>query len=265
MEQTPGTPPTGPTPGAQGPTPGAQGPTPPRVTWQAPMAAGHPPLPPYPPAPPLPGTSGPGRRGVLLARTALVVGAAAGLAVGAAALANAATSPSSPRQADATASSAAPTTTMPNEGPMGRFGRDFGGPFGGGLGVGGPLLYGTFTVQGPNGYETLAERSGTVSSVSNTSGDTWSLEVKSADGTSQTFVVDSGTSVNGGEMGISSVKQNDAVRVIAVVSGNTATAKRVNDETVQQSNGNGWMPRPQVPPDNGSTSGPSGTSTQTPT
>jgi len=258
MEQSPGSTP-------QDPTPGAQDPAPPRVTWQAPTASGYPPLPPYPPASPPPGAGGPRRRGVLLARGALVVGAAAGLAVGAAALANAATSPSSPQQADATASSASTTTTMPNEGPKGHFGRAFGGPFGGGLGVGGPLLYGTFTVQGPNGYETLAERSGTVSGVSNTSGDTWSLEVKSADGTSQTFVVDSGTSVNGGEMGISSVKQNDTVRVIAVVSGNTATAKRVTDETVEQSNGNGWLPRPQMPPDNGSSSGSSGTSTETPT
>ena len=45
--------------------------------------------------------------------------------------------------------------------------------------------------------------------------------MKSADGTSGTFTVDSGTSVNGGEMGIGSVKTGDTVRVTAVVSGGT--------------------------------------------
>ncbi len=55
--------------------------------------------------------------------------------------------------------------------------------------------------KGPNGYETISERTGTVSAVTDTSGSTWSLTVKSADGTTGTFTVDSGTSVNGGRDG----------------------------------------------------------------
>ena len=113
---------------------------------------------------------------------------------------------------------------------------------------GGPFIYGQFTIKGPNGYETLAERTGTVSDVTNTSGSTWSLIVKSADGTSGTFTVDSGTSVNGGEMGIGSVKTGDTVRVMAVVSGNTSTAKQVTDETTLQANGGSWRPTPPSGP-----------------
>ena len=231
----------------------------PPVSWQPPTAPMYPPGPPFPPPPPPASRRSPAGR---LGRAALVVGAAAGLAVGATALANAATSPSSPLQADTTASGSSSSSTPPGSStspetpglPGGRFG-PFGHKFADGpLGVGGPLLYGTFTVQGPNGYETLAERSGTVSDITNTSGNTWSLTVKSADGTSATFVVDSGTSVNGGETGISSVKQNDTVRVLALVSGGTSTAKHVTDETVLQANGNSWMPKVPEPPQSGMSS-----------
>jgi hypothetical protein len=113
-------------------------------------------------------------------------------------------------------------------------------------------------VRGPSGYETIAERTGTVSDVTNTSGSTWSLTVKSADGTSATFTVDSGTSVNGGEMGIGSVKTGDTVRVTAVVSGGTSTAKQVLDETVLKANGGSWMPTPPSPPSNGASTAPAG-------
>jgi hypothetical protein len=185
-------------------------------------------------------------------KLAVGVGAAAGVAVGATALAQAATSSGGTPQSDATitaSGSTSTTTTVPEHfhgfvGP-GRFGAGFGGPGGPGLG-GGPFIYGQFTVKGPNGYETISERSGTVSDVADTSGSTWSLTVKSADGTSATFTVDSGTSVNGGEMGIGSVKTGDTVRVTAVVSGGTSTAKQVTDETVLQANGGSW--RPTGPP-----------------
>jgi hypothetical protein len=106
----------------------------------------------------------------------------------------------------------------------------------------GPAIYGQYTVKGPNGYETLSERSGTVSDVTDTSGSTWSLTVKSADGTSGTFTVDSGTSVNGGEMGIGSVKTGDTVQVTAVVSGSTSTAKQVIDEAMLKANAGTWRP-----------------------
>jgi hypothetical protein len=124
---------------------------------------------------------------------------------------------------------------------------------------GGPFIYGEFTIKGPNGYETLSERTGTVSDVTDTSGSTWSLTVKSADGTTGTFTVDSGTSVNGGEMGIGSVKTGDTVRVTAVVSGGTSTAKQVTDQTVLQANGGSWRPMgPSGGPTGSSGSGNSG-------
>ena len=63
------------------------------------------------------------------------------------------------------------------------------------------VVHGEYTVKGPNGYETIDERNGTVSSVTDTSGSTWSLMVKSADGTSGTFTVDTGTSVERGRDG----------------------------------------------------------------
>ena len=176
-------------------------------------------------------------------KLAVGVGAAAGVAVGATALAQAATSPGGAANSDATVTaSAATSTTTTGPGPRRRTGSAVGSSGAasgrwaasghcGGFG-GGPVLYGQFTIKGPNGYETLSERSGTVSDVTNTSGSTWSLTVKSADGTSGTFTVDSGTSVNGGEMGIGSVKTGDTVQVTAVVSGGTSTAKLVLDQTM---------------------------------
>jgi hypothetical protein len=172
------------------------------------------------------------------------VGAAAGVAVGATALAQAATSsggttPDTP--ASVTASTSTTTTARGPPDGFGGHGRarfGFGGP---GFG-GGPVIDGQFTIKGPNGYETLAERTGTVSTITNTSGTTWSLTVKSADGSSGTFTVDTGTSVNGGEMGIGSVKAGDTVQVTAVVSGGTATAKQVTDSTVLKANGGTWQP-----------------------
>ena len=252
MDQGPGTPHQGPIPPPMpwgtgsdtpyrpvppvgGEPPGNQPPLPPLFPGQA-----HFPPPPPPPPPP---RSAAGRR---LGRAALVVGAAAGVAIGATALASAATSGPDVHAATATASGSSgssPSTPAPEPDfhGFGRFGGSFGGP-------GGPFLYGQFTVKGPNGYETLAVRTGTVSDITNTSGSTWSLTVKSDDGTTGTFVVDTGTSVNGGETGISSVKQNDTVRVLALVNGTTSTAKQVTDETVLGANGNSWAPKPPAPP-----------------
>jgi hypothetical protein len=177
---------------------------------------------------------------------AVGIGAAAGVAVGATALAQAATASGGTPDAATTASTSTTTTSVPGPkhgfgGPgRGRFG--FGGGGFGEPGLGGPVIDGQFTIKGPNGYETVSERTGTVSSVTDTSGSTWSLTVKSADGTSGTFTVDSGSSVNGGEMGIGSVKTGDTVQVVAVVSGGTATAKEVTDQTVLQANGGTWRP-----------------------
>jgi hypothetical protein len=210
------------------------------------------------------------RRGGRALKLAVGLGAAAGVAVGATALAQAATSSGASPQSDASVTASGSTstpTTVPQHvhgfGGPGRFGAGLGGPGGPGLGAG-PFIYGQFTVKGPNGYETISERTGTVSDVTDTSGSTWSLTVKSADGTTGTFTVDSGTSVNGGEMGIGSVKTGDTVRVTAVVSGGTSTAKQVTDETVLQANGGSWRPGPPMGTGPAGNTGPAPAESNTP-
>lgn len=192
-------------------------------------------------------------------KVAAAAGLAAGAAVGAAVLTAAAgpgaqdaITTASPGSSDSGSSgtgsgSASPSTPQfPGPGDLP------GGPhpgFPGGPGfLGGGVLHGEFTVNGPNGYETLQVQNGTVSSITNTSGSTWSLVVKSADGTSLTYVVDSSTSVDGGETGVSSIATGDTVHVIAVVANGTAAAKQVGDETVLQNNGAQWLPPRPTPP-----------------
>jgi len=183
--------------------------------------------------------------------------AATGVGIGATALAAAATSPTTtkPSAPKSGVEGSTPSTPAPSTNTPGRshgFGGRFAGPGYGAGGFGGgfccPVLHGEYTVQGPNGYETIDERTGTVSAVSNTSGNTWSLSVKSADGTSGTFTVDSTTSVNGGESGIASVKTGDTVDVTGTVSSGTSTATEITDQTTLQANGKTWMPmRPTAP------------------
>jgi hypothetical protein len=193
---------------------------------------------------------------------AAAAGIAAGTAVGAAVIAAAATNGTpAGSSADLAAGSSSSgssgssgtTTSPPPPDGAGHFG---GRDFGMGFGPGGPIVHGEFTIQGPNGtYENLQEQTGTVTSITNTSGNTWSLKVTSADGTVLTYVIDSGTSVDGGETGVSSIAQNDTVRVLAVVSNGTATAKQINDSTVLKNNGQAWMPAPPSPgPGSGSSS-----------
>ncbi len=176
------------------------------------------------------------------------IGVAAGVAVGATALASAASSGgSSPKS----------STNPPAHSTQGHpfAGRGFGGPgmrLGMGLGLGfggfGPVLHGEATVKGPNGYETIEVQTGTVTSLKDVSGSTWSLVVTSADKTAITYTVDSGTSVNGGESGISSVKTGNSVNIEAVVSNGTATAKTLIDSTTLQANRGSWVPMPKGPP-----------------
>ena len=252
MDEAPANPAGTPWPGYQPPGPASQ---PPGPGYQA---AGPGYLPPGYLSPGSPPPTPPTRTRRLW-KLAAGVAAVTGVGVGAAALAAATTGPSTSPDAAAgatTASSGATTTTPsgsssttpPANGsspvaPHMRGPRGFGGfgAFGGpGADFGGRVVHGEFTIKGQNGYETVDERTGTVSSVTNTSGSTWSLEVKSADGTTGTFTVDSATSVNGGETGIGSVKTGDTVHVTAVVSGGTSTAKEVVDQTVLQANGQGW-------------------------
>lgn len=209
-----------------------------------------------------------------LLRAGIGLGIAGGVAVGTTLIANAVTSPGSSQPganlaagasgssgssgsssgSSGSSSGSSGTANGPAIGP-GRGARFAGPGFGGPGGLGGPVIHGQYTIKGPNGYETIDERTGTVSSITDTSGSNWSLTVQSADGSSATFTVDSGTSVNGGETGISSVKHGDTVTVVAVDNNGTATAKQVVDRTVLQNNGNSWLPPAPQPPSSSSNSG----------
>jgi hypothetical protein len=190
----------------------------------------------------------------------VALGVASGVAVGATALASAATSTTNP------SGSTAPKTAPKSQGHHfagGGF-RGFGGGGGfaaGGFGGFGQVLHGEATVKGPNGYETIEVQSGTVTSVKDVSGSTWSVVVTSADKTALTYTVDSGTSVNGGETGISAVKTGDTVSIVATVSKGTATAKTLIDTTRLQANKTSWSPMHQGPPSGMPTPTPSGSST----
>jgi hypothetical protein len=177
------------------------------------------------------------------------VGVAAGVAIGAAALAGAATSGGTTPKSSTTPSTAKPGAKWAQGGHFagrGFGGTALGGPGGGfGLGFGGSgsVLHGEETVSGPNGYETIEFQTGTVTSVTDVSGSTWSLVVTSADKTALTYTVNSGSSVNGGESGISSVKSGNKVSVVAVVSKGTATVKTLMDATTLQANRGTWAPK----------------------
>jgi hypothetical protein len=180
------------------------------------------------------------------------LGVAAGVAVGAAALAGAATSGGTTPK-----SSSTPSTNPKGHGfPQGGHfaGHGFGGPaMGFGFGGFGSVLHGEATVKGPNGYETIEVQTGTVTSVKDVSGSTWSLVVTSADKTAITYTINSGTSVNGGESGVASVKSGNTVSVVAVVSKGVATVKTLTDSTTLQANRGSWTPMmPSGPPSSGS-------------
>jgi hypothetical protein len=196
---------------------------------------------------------GPWRRTL---QVGVALGLAAGVAVGATALASAATSGSNP---PSSSSSGSAKGTPPKAGHrmFGFGGGGFGGgAFGFGAGVGGygPVLHAVETVKGPNGYETLQIQNGTVTSLKDVSGSTWTLVVTSADKTALTYTVNSGSSVNGGETGISSVASGDSVNVLATVSSGTATVKSLIDTTKLQANRSAWAPKPATAPQ-GSSSG----------
>jgi hypothetical protein len=104
--------------------------------------------------------------------------------------------------------------------PGARFG------FGGIAGAGG-VVHGQLTVpKSGGGYQTEDVQQGTVTAVSS-----GSITVKSADGFTATYVVSSNTLVDAKAAGIGSVKKGDTVFVAATVSGSTATAVNVLDET----------------------------------
>jgi hypothetical protein len=175
-----------------------------------------------------------------LPRAALAGGVALGLAVGGAGIAYAASSTGS-----STTTPGSSTTTPPASKPTPPGGKGFrgfgpggpGGPGGlGGLGRFGSVLHGQFTVPATgSGYQTLDVQVGTVTSVSTTS-----ITVKSTDGFSQSYVVASSTLVDSQRDGIGSVAKQDQVEVVAKVSGGTATATSIVDQTKVKSSRSGF-------------------------
>ena len=240
--------------------------------------------PPPPPPPSDQAHPGGGRR----KRRSRVTKAAAGLALvlgtgGGAAAVVLATSPGQTSSLASTSATTSPTKVPPGD----KTGRGFawrmrGGPFAGGMGAaggpamggpfggpmggptkagpfgfigGGGIVHASYTIKGPNGsYETLDTQVGTVDDVSSSS-----ITVKSADGYSQQYAVDSSTVVYADYNGIGSVKTGDNVEVVGLVGSSGVTAERVVDITQVQANGQSWEPTPTAPPTtatpSGSTSG----------
>ena len=133
------------------------------------------------------------------------------------------------------------STTAGNGGPGG-VGGPGGGPggFGGGrFGGGGPgalglanALHGDFVVNDNGTYVTDRLQTGTVSAVSATD-----ITIASVDGYTQTYTINSSTSVDRGNDSISKVAKGNTVTVIAAVSGNTATATTIEDRSLSSANG----------------------------
>lgn len=129
---------------------------------------------------------------------------------------------------------------MDGSGPRGRFhpGRSLAFP---GVGAGG-VVHGSYTVRGPNGYETLDTQVGTVEAVSSSS-----VTVKSADGYSQKYSVVATTVVYANQDGIGSIKRGDEVTVVGLVGSSGVTAEHIVDVTQVQADGGTWHPLPPDP------------------
>ena len=132
------------------------------------------------------------------------------------------------------AASPSPSSSASSNLPHKMFGHGFFGHDGFGFGA----IHGQFTTPAPNGgYQTIDTQLGTVTAVSSSS-----ISVKSADGFTATYSVDTNTLVNAGRDGISSVKTGDTVHVVAVVSGGKASAVDVFDVTNVQNLRGRWAP-----------------------
>jgi hypothetical protein len=106
-------------------------------------------------------------------------------------------------------------------------------PFGGVLGpVGGMFgaIHGQYVApKSGGGYQTIDFQNGKVTAVSSTS-----ITLRSADGYTHTYAVNSSTTVNAQRNGIGSIKTGNQVAVQATVSGGTATAAQITDISLLQ-------------------------------
>jgi hypothetical protein len=192
------------------------------------------------------------RLGAVAAGSVLVVGAG-----GAAWAATASPSPS-PTQGGSGTATASPSPGVPDQrdgdrppgdrGPGGSDGpgRRAGGHgpgmgFGMGFGIGigpGPALHGEYVVpKDGGGYQTVAGQTGEVTAV-----DGSSVTVRSEDGYTRKYEVPADALVNAARDGLGTIKQGHRVSVVATVSGETATAVRVVDFSVEQAARERWFP-----------------------
>ena len=132
------------------------------------------------------------------------------------------------------AASPSPSSSAASNLPRKMIGHGLFGQDGFGFGA----LHGQFTIVAPSGgYESLDTQLGKVSAVSSSS-----ITVKSADGFTATYSVDTTTLVNAGRDGIADVKTGDTVHVVAVASGGKASAVEVIDGTNVQNLRGRWAP-----------------------
>ncbi|MEV1178731.1 hypothetical protein AB0J09_61180, partial [Nonomuraea sp. NPDC049784] len=130
-----------------------------------------------------------------------------------------------PTAGDTTSPSASPSGTPSSKTP----GRGWGHR----LGIGGPSIHGEFVVpDGEGKYVTVATQYGDVTAV-----DQDSITVKSEDGYTKEYAVNSDTRINRGDEGIDAVKTGQKIMVKAKVDGGTATAVVVRDATLREGQG----------------------------
>jgi hypothetical protein len=165
-----------------------------------------------------------GRKHGRLSRTVMAGGLAAGLALGGAGIAYAASSSST-----STPSTTAPRNTAPTpgHGPRG-FGGGLRGPGGpGGLAGLGPVVHGQFTERtASGGYQTVEIQVGKVTAVSTTS-----ITLTSTDKYSHSYTVAASTVVDSQRGGISSVAVGDQVQLTATTASGKDTATNIVDTT----------------------------------
>ena len=154
-------------------------------------------------------------------------------------------------QSSGPAASTPSTTAPPAPAPGPRAGLRHG--FGPGRlgGVGGGVLHGEFVRRNGNGYQTVDVQTGQVTAVSSSS-----ITLKSSDGFTKSYSVDTNTLVNAGRDGIGTVKVNDNAYVLAVVSGQTAQAAYIVDSTTLGGIRQHWRPMPPPSASSPSTSTP---------
>jgi hypothetical protein len=216
---------------------------------------------PFTPPPPRDGAKPRNRRRRRLTKTAAGLAVILGAGAGGAAVASA----TSAGPASSTPAASAPAPGTNSSRGTGGFRRGFfppgglggpmaAGPMGGfGMGLGG-AIHGSFTVKGPSGtYETIDTQYGTAEAVSSSS-----ISVKSADGFSQSYSVDSSTIVDAEQSGILSVKVGDTVSIQGLVSGSMVKAQRVLDVTQVKANHPSWGPGHPSGPDGSGGPGGSG-------